>query len=158
NIAPDAHQLAGSLTTQIDCVDFLQLLQTTPFNLGLAVNQTEDALVKQLLSLLPAGTLTTTPVGTLIDPGLTTIPYAFDGYVQNKPNTDPGTTHLFAAFGEIIRPVQNKMMLQQALDDVLKSGAGRFWQDADGTLRFANRNQTPALQSVNATMTIVEGA
>ncbi len=107
--------------------------------------------------MLPSGTLTTTPVGTQIDAGLTTIPYAFDGYVQNKTNTDPGTTHLFAGFGSIIRPVQNKLMIQQALDDVLKSSAGRFWQDADGTLRFASRNQTPTLQSVAAVMTIVEG-
>ncbi|HLY26588.1 MAG TPA: hypothetical protein VKQ72_09630, partial [Aggregatilineales bacterium] len=158
NVKPDAHQLAGGLTTQVDCIDFLQLLQTTPFNLSLQVNQTEDQLIKALLSSLPAGTLTTTPVGTLLDRGLTTIPYAFDGYVQNKTNTDPGTTYLFAAFGEIVRPVQNKLMLQQALDDVLKSSQGRFWQDADGTLRFANRNQTPALQSASAVMTIVEGA
>lgn len=154
---PAPHQIAGKWTTTLQTFDFMQLLALVPFNLPIQVNQKEDALIKALLGLMPSGSLTLTPPGTLLDAGLTTLPYAFDSYVQNKTQTDPGTNWIFIQAGEIVKAVQNKLYIQQAIDDVLKSCYGKFWCDEDGTWRFANRNQTPTLQSVAPTVSITEG-
>jgi hypothetical protein len=151
SVAPDFAKY-GTAQTVISASTFIYTMQTQKMNPPLAIqsNRSSNYLIGLLMTYMQPSRSTKLWPAQQVDTGrLTSIGVAFDKY------TAGGTVH---AGGAVTGAVMGQGTLAlNAIDDIVNSEMGFFWQDLDGTVRFASADYAIVRQQSTPKLTLSDG-